>query len=179
MMPLAAIVSRAPLAWTAALAAAAAAMLVPANLLPVMSMYVPGRAAGDTTIFAGIVSLYERGMWGLAAIVFTASIAVPFAKLFGIAILLTAAQRGAGPHARLLTKLYNTLNLIGRWSMLDVFLVALFSGLVQFGAFGTVEPRPGIGAFAVAVVLTMLSMQAFDPHLLWMRRRGGVERSAA
>ena len=167
--------ARTSLAWSAALALAAAAMLVPANLLPVMTMYVPGRSADDTTIYSGIVTLYERDMWGLAVIVFTASILVPFAKLLGLTWLLLAAWRGAGRQGRRLTRLYGALEFIGRWSMLDVFLVSLLCGLVQFGAFATVEPRPGIVAFAVAVVLTMLATQSFDPHLLWATRKPSAE----
>src|SRR4051812_22183253 len=164
------IATRAPLAWSAALGIAAAAMLVPANMLPVMTMYVPGQPATDTTIYTGIITLYERGMWALAAIVFTASILVPFGKLLGLAWLLLGARRGPGRQSRRLTRVYGVLDFIGRWSMLDVFLVAIFSGLVQFGALATVQPRAGIGAFALAVVLTMLATQAFDPHLLWNQR---------
>ena len=151
---------------SAALAIAAAAMLVPANLLPVINTQTSGR--NDTnTIFSGVVELWQSGLQGIAMIVFTASIVIPALKLFGLAWLLFNARPSSREHARHLTRLYATLDFIGRWSMLDVFLVAFLTGLVRFGLFSTVEPRPGIIAFAVAVVLTIFATRAFDPRLLW------------
>ena len=154
-------------ARVAALALAAAVMLVPANLIPVISTNFAGQIRDDT-IFSGIVVLWKQGLWGIAAIVFTASLLVPFLKLAGISVLLLAARRGPSRRARPLTRLYVTLDFIGRWSMLDVFLVAFLSGLVRFGSLATVAPRPGIVAFALAVVLTMLATQAYDPRVLWV-----------
>ncbi len=151
-----------------ALLLSAAIMLVPANLLPVLSMQIPGGARTDT-IFSSIVGLCERGMWGIGIIVFTASILVPLLKLVGLAWLLVAARRDVRGKARSLTRWYARLDFIGRWSMLDVFLVAFLSGAVQFGALGLVQPRPGIVAFALAVILTMLATQAFDPRVFWDR----------
>ncbi|HWA88343.1 MAG TPA: paraquat-inducible protein A [Opitutus sp.] len=154
-------------ASVAALALAAVVMLVPANLIPVISTNLTGQVRDDT-IFSGIVVLWKQGLWGIAAIVFTASLLVPFLKLAGVSVLLLAARRPPSRHARPLTRLYATLDFIGRWSMLDVFLVAFLSGLVQFGSLATVAPRPGIVAFAAAVVLTMLATQAYDPRALWV-----------
>lgn len=150
----------------AAFALAAAVMLVPANVLPVLSTELPGQSRTDT-ILSGIVGLCDDGSWGVAGIVFVASIVVPLLKIIGIATLLLATLRGAPHHPRGLTRLYATLDFIGRWSMLDVFLVAFLSGAVQFGALARVVPRPGAIAFAAAVVLTMLATDAFDPHSLW------------
>jgi paraquat-inducible protein A len=152
----------------AALALAAAIMLVPANLLPVLNTNTTGQPRTDT-IFSGIVSLWQDGMWGISAIVFVASILIPLLKLAGLACLLVAVRRGPSQHPRALTRLYTILDLIGRWSMLDVFLVAFLSGVVQFGVLAMVEPRGGIVAFALAVVLTVLATDAFDPRLLWPR----------
>jgi paraquat-inducible protein A len=152
----------------AALALAAAVMLVPANLLPVLNTNTTGQPRTDT-IFSGIVSLWQDGMWGISAIVFIASILIPLLKLVGLAWLLFAVRRGPPRQARGLTRLYAVLDLIGRWSMLDVFLVAFLAGVVQFGVLATVEPRSGILAFALAVVLTVLATDAFDPRLLWPR----------
>jgi paraquat-inducible protein A len=154
----------------AALALAAVVMLVPANLIPVISTNLSGQVRNDT-IFSGITALWKQGLWGIAAIVFTASILVPFLKLAGIAVLLFAARHRPTRHARLLTRLYAAIDFIGRWSMLDVFLVAFLSGLVQFGSLASVAPRPGIIAFAAAVVLTMLATGAFDPRTLWLAPR--------
>jgi paraquat-inducible protein A len=150
----------------AALALAAAAMLVPANLLPILNTQISGLNRTDT-IFSGIVELWRQGLWAIAVIVFTASMLIPLLKLAGLGWLLLSTRPGATRDARRLTRLYAALEFIGRWSMLDVFLVAFLAGLVQFGAFSTVEPRSGIIAFAAAVVLTVLATQAFDPRALW------------
>jgi paraquat-inducible protein A len=152
----------------AAFALAATVMLVPANLLPVLNTNTTGQPRTDT-IFSGIVSLWQDGMWGIAAIVFIASLLIPLLKLVGLTWLLVAVRHGPSRHARGLTRLYAILDLIGRWSMLDVFLVAFLSGVVQFGVLATVEPRSGIIAFALAVVLTVLATDSFDPRLLWGR----------
>jgi paraquat-inducible protein A len=150
----------------AALALAAAVMLVPANLLPVLTTETSGYNRSDT-IFSGVVELWRQGLWAIAIIVFTASIIIPMLKLVGLGWLLLGARRGASADSRQLTRIYAALDFIGRWSMLDVFLAAFLAGLVQFGEFSTVVPRGGIVAFAAAVVLTVLATQAFDPHLLW------------
>jgi paraquat-inducible protein A len=150
----------------AALALAAAAMLVPANLLPILNTRISGVNRTDT-IFSGIVELWRHGLWMIAVIVFTASILIPVLKLAGLGWLVLSAHRDPVRDARGLTRLYAALDFIGRWSMLDVFLVAFLSGLVRFGALSTVEPRSGIIAFATAVVLTVLATQAFDPRVLW------------
>lgn len=150
-----------------AFALAAAAMLIPANLLPVLTSKTTGQPRTDT-IFSGIVALWHDGMWAISAIVFVASILIPLLKLVGLGWLLFAVRHGPPPRrARGLTRLYIALEVIGRWSMLDVFLVAFLSGVVRFGALANVEPRAGIVAFAIAVVLTVLATQAFDPRLLW------------
>jgi len=155
----------------AALTLAAAAMLVPANLVPVVNTRISGVNRTDT-IFSGTVELWRQGLWVIAAIVFTASILIPLLKVAGLGWLLLSVRRGGARDARRLTRLYAGLEFIGRWSMLDVFLVAFLSGLVQFGALSTVEPRSGIVAFAIAVVLTVLATQVFDPRLLWRAPAG-------
>jgi len=160
------------LANATAFAVAATIMLVPANFLPVLSTQSSGETRTDT-IFSGTVELWRQGLWAIAAIVFIASIAIPVLKLVGLGWLLIQARRGATRDARQLTKLYGVLDFIGRWSMLDVFLVAFLSGVVRFGAFSTVEPRIGIIAFAITVVLTVLATHAFDPRVLW--RSGSKE----
>ena len=150
----------------AALALAAAVMLVPANLLPVLSTETYGSNRSDT-IFSGAVELWREGLWAIAVIVFTASILIPVLKLAGLGWLLLSARRGASADPRRLTRIYTALDFIGRWSMLDIFLAAFLMGLVQFGELSTVLPRSGIIAFAAAVVLTVLATQAFDPRVLW------------
>jgi paraquat-inducible protein A len=148
----------------AALGLGAVIMLVPANLLPVIRTTI-GQTRDDT-IYSGIVSLFDRGLGGVGLIVFVASILVPILKLAGLTFLLIAAKRGPGQHLQHLQQIYAIMNFIGRWSMLDVFLIAFLAGVIQFGSFASVQPQPGIIAFAVAVVLTMLATRAFDPRLL-------------
>lgn len=149
----------------AAFGVAAAVMLVPANILPVLSTNTGGSTRTDT-IMSGIMGLWMDGMPVISAIVFAASILIPLLKLAGLAVLLVAAHRQTGPR-RKLTRLYSILEFIGRWSMLDVFLVAFLAGVVRFGVLATIEPRVGIVAFAAAVVLTVLATDAFDARLLW------------
>ena len=168
MMTHAAYLRTTNLSRASALALAAAVMLVPANVLPVLSTNTGGHRRTDT-IMSGIFSLWEDGMWGIAAIVFIASILIPLLKLAGLGWLVLAARRGGTRNSRALTRLYAVLDFIGRWSMLDVFLVAFLAGAVQFGSLATIEPRSGIVAFAAAVVLTVLATDAFDSRLLWSR----------
>jgi paraquat-inducible protein A len=150
----------------AALALAATAMLVPANLLPVLSTETYGHSRSDT-IFSGAVELWRQGLWPIAVIVLTASMLIPVLKLVGLGLLLLGARRGISSDSRRLTRVYVAIDFIGRWSMLDVFLAAFLAGLIRFGELSTVVPRSGIVAFASAVVLTVLATQAFDPRSLW------------
>lgn len=154
-------------AQAAALSVAALVMLVPAYALPVMHLGTLGLPAQDTTILAGVGQLWEDNLPALAAIVFTASFVVPILKLAGLAWLLVAAWRPRGRDPRRLVRLYGVIDFIGRWSMLDVFLVAFLSGAVRFGVLAGVQPRPGIIAFGAVVVLTMLATHRFDPRVLW------------
>jgi paraquat-inducible protein A len=158
---------RARVGESAALAVAAVALLFPAYALPVMHLGMAGHPRSDTTILSGIRQLWQQGLGVLAAIVFTASFLVPLLKLAGLTTLLVAAHRGAGRHRRRLTRIYRAIDFIGRWSMLDVFLVAFLVGAVQFGKLAAVQPDAGILAFAAVVVLTMLATRRFDPRILW------------
>jgi paraquat-inducible protein A len=152
----------------AALTVAALIMLPPAYALPVMHLGMLGMPAKDTTILSGVIQLWQEDLGVLAAIVFTASFVVPVLKLAGLAWLLLAARwhRFLQPHR--LTRVYGVIDLIGRWSMLDVFLVAFLCGAVRFGVLAEVQPRPGIVAFGAVVVLTMLATARFDPRVLWL-----------
>jgi paraquat-inducible protein A len=159
-------------AQSAALAIAAVVMLFPAYALPVMHLGILGQTASDTTILSGIVQLWRQGLGGLAAIVFTASFLVPLLKLGGLSWLLFAASRKKNrTDPRRLTRVYAAIDFIGRWSMLDVFLVAFLSGAVRFGKLASVHPRPGVVAFGGVVVLTMLATHQFDPRVLWAEAR--------
>lgn len=152
---------------TIALLIAAYIMYVPANVLPVMTT-VPflGKEQPDT-ILSGIVYFWNSGSWVLALIVFIASFVVPLFKLAVMTLLLIAIRRRSKRGLLLRAKLYRFVAVIGRWSMLDVFVVTLMTGLVQVKGFAVVHPGAGIAAFAAVVVLTMLASISFDPRLMW------------
>lgn len=151
---------------TLALSVAAAVMLVPANLLPVMDIQILGRSEPNT-ILSGVITLWTSGLWPLAAIVFIASFVVPLFKLISLWILLRAARGHWPDHRRGLTKLYRIIRFIGRWSMLDVFLVAFLTGLVQLHPLVAIPAGAGIFSFGTSVVLTVLATLTFDPRLMW------------
>jgi paraquat-inducible protein A len=153
---------------TTALLAAAALAFFPANLMPVMTTTSPLGARRDT-ILSGVVELAERGSWGLAVLVFAASILVPALKIVSLAFLVITTRAGArwGRLAR--TRIYRALERVGRWSMLDIFVMALLAALVQSGLAG-VQIHAGAGAFAAVVILTMLAARSFDPRLIWDER---------
>lgn len=153
------------IARSAAFALAAAFMLVPAYLLPVLSIERLGQAHADT-IFSGVWKLWQQGMWGLAIIVFTASLLVPVLKLSGLSLLIAASRWPGLASAEILARLHAVLHFIGRWSMLDIFLVAFLCGIVRFGGLASVGARPGAVAFAAGVILTMLATASFDPRMI-------------
>jgi paraquat-inducible protein A len=149
-----------------ALLLAATALYVPANLLPVMrtsSVF----ASQDDTIMSGIVYLWADGSQPLAVLVFVASIVVPLSKLVILSYLLISAQRHSRLNPQRRTRLYRVLELVGRWSMLDIFVVTLLAALVQLGAIANIDPGPGAAAFGSVVVLTMMATHSFDPRLIW------------
>jgi len=141
---------------SAALGLAAAFLLIPAYLLPVMSFDTIGNHHADS-IISSVAKLAHAHQWGLALIIFTASLLVPVLKLVGILTLLVAAHRRRRSASPALQKLHAIVHGVGRWSMLDVFLIAFLAGIVDFGSLGSVQARPGALAFAMAVILTMLS----------------------
>ena len=152
---------------TWALLIAACIMYIPANTLPVMITLSFPRAEQQDTIMSGIVYFWNSGSWVLALIVFIASFLVPLFKLAVIILLLITTQRRSSWRLLERAKLYRIVDVIGRWSMLDVFVVTLLTGLVQIEGFAVVHPGPGIAAFAAVVVLTMSASISFDPRLMW------------
>jgi len=151
---------------TWALAIAAAICYIPANLLPVLATTTLGSTEYDT-ILGGVVFLYSSGSWPLALIVLIASVMVPLGKLLALSYLLIAVQRGVVGGDRERTRLYRLVELIGRWSMLDVFVDTFTVALVQLQPVMSVQPGPGVAFFAAVVVLTMIAASTFDPRLIW------------
>jgi len=145
---------------------AGTALYLPANLLPVTSTASIAGPQIDT-IFSGIVYLWSEGSWPLAVIVFVASILVPVAKLLLLSLLLVSVQSEESRWPNLRTQVYRGLEIVGRWSMLDIFVVAMLAALVQVENLAELRPGPGAIAFGAVVVLTMLATRSFDPRLIW------------
>jgi paraquat-inducible protein A len=151
---------------TWALLITAAILYIPANLLPVMeagSMF----GSQKDTILSGVIYLWNSGSAPIALLIFFASILVPLAKLFALAYLLISVQRRSVLMPLQRTQLYRLAEFIGRWSMVDIYVVALLVTLVQFGGLATIHPAPGAIAFGGVVVLTMIAAMSFDPRLIW------------
>jgi paraquat-inducible protein A len=151
-------------AW--ALLLTAMILYVPANLLPGMHASVPG-GASDSTILGGVIQFWRHGAWGIALVIFIASVAVPCTKFAVLALLLVTSGRGSNWARRGRALLFRLTEAIGYWSMLDVLVVAVVAALVRFGALGDIAPRAGILFFGMVVILTMLSAICFDPRLIW------------
>ncbi len=154
------------IARTWALLLAAAALYVPANLYPILTLIRFGRGH-PSTILGGVQELIEYRMWPLALLVFGASVMVPVLKLISLAYLLIATQRGATGHLRDRTRLYRLIDVLGRWSMIDVFMLSILVALVRMGLLASVIPDIGAVCFAAVVILTMLAAFSFDPRLMW------------
>ncbi len=151
---------------TWALLGAAAILYLPANIYPVLTL-VQFDSGSPSTILGGARELLEAGMWPLALLVFVASVAVPLLKLVSLVTMLVATHRGSAWRLRDRTRLYRIVEFIGRWSMIDVFMLATLVGLVRDGAVASVTPGLGAMCFAGVVVLTMLAAACFDPRLMW------------
>lgn len=153
-------------ARTWALLIAATILYIPANLLPILhTSSILG--SQDDTIMSGIVFFWTSGEWPLACIVFIASILVPMLKLVTLSLLAWTTQRGSRWRPQQRTRLFRIIEKIGRWSMLDVFVITLTVALVHFQSIATITAGPGALAFACVVVLTMLASMSFDPRLIW------------
>jgi len=151
---------------TCALLLAAAVMYIPANFYPIMTTINLGRAM-DNTILGGVAELWRTGSWPIAMVIFIASIVVPVVKLLVMTwlCLVVKKQDGLNPEKR--TQVYRITEFIGRWSMVDVFAVALMVALIRGGSLMSINPGPAALAFCSVVVLTMLAAITFDPRLLW------------
>lgn len=154
------------LARTTAFLIAAALLYIPANAYPVL---VTRSLSGTdrSTILGGVVELLHDGSWPLALLVFFASVTVPLLKMIGLAVLVITSHRRSSWAPLSRARLYRLIAYVGRWSMLDVFVVGLLVGLVQLQSLASTEAGPGALAFAAVVILTMLATESFDPRLIW------------
>jgi len=153
-------------ARTWAFLSAAMILYLPANLLPIMHTQTVFDTSDDT-ILSGIVHLWMSDSRALATLVLIASVVVPLLKMMALTLLLLSVHFRSAWRLRQQTRLYRLLEVIGRWSMLDIFVVAMLAALVRAGKLATVAPGPGALAFSCVVVLTMLASLSFDPRLLW------------
>ncbi|WP_461210205.1 paraquat-inducible protein A [Desulfocurvus sp. DL9XJH121] len=163
----AALHSRKPdsLARTWAFLITAAILYVPAMAMPIMTTATIQGMRKDT-ILSGVVYLLTSGMWPLAAIVFFASVVVPILKILTIGYLLVSLRKDDN-HRRERTKLYRLTEAVGRWSMVDVYVVTILVALVQLRALALISAEPGAVYFGAVVVLTMFAAMSFDPRLIW------------
>jgi len=145
---------------------AALILYIPANTLPMMKTSSLFGTQSDT-IMSGVVYFWTSGSWYLALIIFFASVVVPMLKMIALAILLVSVQRRSRWQQEQRARLYRLVEFVGRWSMLDIYVVAVIVALVQLKALASIQPGPGAAAFGAVVVLTMFAAMAFDPRLIW------------
>ncbi len=157
-----------------ALVIAATILYIPANLLPIMTVISFGEGEPDT-IISGVKLLIESGMYPVALVVFFASIVVPVLKIAALVFLMISVQLASGRRPRDRTVLYRMTEAIGRWSMVDIFMISILAALVKLDAIATIEPGVGAVFFAAVVIITILAAMAFDPRLIWdrMEERNG------
>ena len=154
------------LSKTWALVIASLILYIPANALPIMTVVLWGDGQPDN-IMSGVVSLLGAGMWPLALLIFVASIVIPIAKLLILLVLLVSIRMKSKWRPAERTQLYRFTEFIGRWSMIDIFVIGILVALVQFGNVATVTPGMGALCFAAVVILTMIAAHSFDPRLIW------------
>lgn len=151
---------------TAAFSLAAAILYVPANIYPILRMHYYG-AYSESTIWDGCVNLFKDNQWLVAGIVFLASIIIPIIKLLGLFFLVITTKTKSIKWRQQRTWIYKSIEVIGPWAMLDVFLLSILVALVKLQQIATVLPGRGLVAFTGVVVLTILASASFDPKLIW------------
>jgi paraquat-inducible protein A len=151
---------------TAALSLAALILYVPANVFPILRLEMYG-ASSENTVWSGCVRLFQDGDWIIAVIVFLASILIPLLKLLSLFALVGASIFKMSRWKMQRTWIYRIVDSVGRWAMLDVFVVAVLVSLVKLQKLATIIPGAGLYAFTGVVVLTLLASASFDPQLIW------------
>ena len=151
---------------TWALLISAFIMYIPANTEPMLITISLEQESTDT-IMSGVIYFLSHGDWPIALVIFAASVLIPLMEMIAIAYILIMIQSGATRRKVENTRLYIIAEFLGKWSMVDVFVVALLSALIQLGTLTTIAPGPAGMAFAAMVILTMFAAMAFDPKLIW------------
>lgn len=165
------------IARTWALVIAAFVFYIPANVLPVTRVISFGKAQTDT-IMSGVIYFVKSGSWPIALVIFVASIFVPLLKLCLLIFLLISVQIKSKWRPKDRTRLYRITEAVGRWSMVDIYVVTILVALVKLGALATIEAGPGAVFFAGVVVITMFAAMSFDPRLIWDAQEQYYERRA-
>ena len=142
-------------------------LYLPANFLPIMITRFLGEDT-NSTIIGGVVTLWHHGSYPIALIIFVASVLVPVGKILIMGWLCVSIQRGSSFAPGRKMTLYRVTEFVGRWSMVDVFVVAILVALIQLGNVMSIFPGVAALAFAAMVVTTMLAAMAFDPRLIWL-----------
>ncbi len=151
---------------TWALILAAFIFYIPANVLPIMHTTSLGKTQSDT-ILSGVIYFIQTGMWPIALVIFVASVFVPLMKLVILTYLLVSVHQKSQWRPRDRTRLYRITEAVGRWSMVDIYVVAILVALVKLQALATIKAGPGALYFAAVVVITMFAAMSFDPRLIW------------
>jgi paraquat-inducible protein A len=154
------------LARTWALVLAAFVFYIPANVLPITTVISLGKAQSDT-IMSGVIYFIHSGMWPIALVIFLASIFIPLMKLLVLIFLLISVQRKSVWRQQDRTRLYRMVEVIGRWSMVDIFVVTILVALVHLGGLATIHAGPGALFFGAVVVITIFAAMSFDSRLIW------------
>ena len=141
-------------------------LYIPANVYPIMTVTILGKGEPDT-IASGVVALINAGMWPLALIVFMASIFVPLLKMLGLTVLLLSVKYKWRWRPVQRTVMYRIIEMIGRWSMVDIFMISILVAVVAFGNLAKIHAGLGARAFALVVVFTIFASMSFDPRLIW------------
>jgi paraquat-inducible protein A len=151
---------------TVALLMASLVMYIPANIFPIMQTTFLG-STEPSTIMGGVLLLWSLESYPVALIILFASVVIPLAKVLALSWLCWQSYFPSGRQTEQKIKLYRITELVGRWSMIDVFVVAILTSLVQMGNFMSILPGPAVLSFTAVIVLTMLAAMTFDPRLLW------------
>ncbi|MEE3649547.1 MULTISPECIES: membrane integrity-associated transporter subunit PqiA [unclassified Brenneria] len=157
------------LQWTMALLITSVMLYIPSNLMPIMITESLGSLMGST-IMSGVIFLWGSGSYPVAMVIFIASIMVPSLKMLALGWLCWSAGGKGKPDSERLHVVYEIVEFVGRWSMIDVFVIAVLSALVRVGLLMSIYPAIGAVLFASVVILTMFAAMTFDPRLLWDRR---------
>jgi paraquat-inducible protein A len=163
------------IARTWALIIAAFIFYIPANVLPITTVISLGKSQSDT-IMSGVIYFVKSGSWPIALVIFVASVFVPLMKLFLLTFLLISVQRKSQWRPKDRTRLYRITEAVGRWSMVDIYVVTILVALVKLGSLATIEAGPGTIFFAGVVIITMFAAMSFDPRLIWDAQEPNDER---